>query len=178
MEFRWLHTSVYTPQGLSRDEKAIDGQGLLCARYSDPEYREVRLRGDKEAYQQAFGRWGIEQIWRDDILPCRTYLRHVVLAAAGMDLAFGTTWPNQSISWEMNGAASKGTTHETPKDAPPIFISPTYVSLPRGDILSSFLDTTFLGDRKTTIREYLGGRRGDEIMCTQPPEALKQRYNG
>ena len=133
----------------------------------------MRLRGDKEAYHQAFGRFGIEQIWRDDILPCRTYLRHVVLAAAGMDLAFGTTWPNKFNSWELNGDTSKGTTSETPN-----FISPTYVSLPRGDILRSFLDTTFLGDRKTTIREYLGGRRGDEIMCTPPPEAFKQRYNG
>jgi hypothetical protein len=29
-------------------------------------------------------RWGIEQIWRDDILPCRVYLRHCVLAAKSL----------------------------------------------------------------------------------------------
>lgn len=27
-------------------------------------------------YFQLFGRYGIDKIWRDDILPCRTYLRH------------------------------------------------------------------------------------------------------
>ena len=48
----------------------------------------MRLRGSDLAFQQAFGRWGVSKIWRDDLLPCPVYLRHVVLAAAGMDWTF------------------------------------------------------------------------------------------
>lgn len=182
MEFRWVHTLVYTPQGLSVDSKAIDGQGLVCARYTDDEYRDVRLRGDQRAYHQAFGRFGVEQIWRDDLLPCRAYLRHVVLAAAGMDVAFGTTWPNKFIHWELKtepeGDRADGPTKEASTNVSPISISASRVRLPRGDILNSFLDATFLGNRQTTIREYLSGAVGNAIMCTPPPEEFKQRYNG
>ena len=37
----------------------------------------------------------------------------------------------------------------------------------------SFLDETFLADRKTTVREWLEANPG--IMEEQPPEELKQR---
>lgn len=40
----------------------------------------------------------------------------------------------------------------------------------------SFLDASFLADRKTSIREYLEQR--PDIMQTQPPESLINRYNG
>lgn len=29
-----------------------------------------------EEYHRRYGRFNIEKIWRDDILPCRVYLRH------------------------------------------------------------------------------------------------------
>lgn len=32
--------------------------------------------GSKEIYYQHYGQYGIDTIWRDDVLPCRTYLRH------------------------------------------------------------------------------------------------------
>lgn len=32
--------------------------------------------GNKEIYFQHYGRFNIDKIWRDDILPCRLYLRH------------------------------------------------------------------------------------------------------
>ncbi|XP_043807194.1 uncharacterized protein LOC110601805 isoform X2 [Manihot esculenta] len=41
----------------------------------------------------------------------------------------------------------------------------------------NFLDHTFLGDRKTTIREYLA-TTGAGIMEEEPPESLKTRYGG
>ncbi|KAL6571603.1 hypothetical protein OROHE_003246 [Orobanche hederae] len=41
----------------------------------------------------------------------------------------------------------------------------------------NFLDHTFLGDRKTTIREYLA-TSGSGIMEEEPPEQLKYRYGG
>ncbi|CAE8622299.1 unnamed protein product [Polarella glacialis] len=40
----------------------------------------------------------------------------------------------------------------------------------------SFLDDTFLVDRRTSIREYL--ERRPEIMELQPPPELAERYNG
>jgi len=41
---------------------------------------------------------------------------------------------------------------------------------------TSFLDETFLVDRKTTIREYL--RATSEVMTTEPPGELAVRYGG
>lgn len=42
---------------------------------------------------------------------------------------------------------------------------------------NDFLDHTFLGDRKTSIREYLAST-GAGIMEDEPPEDLKFRYGG
>lgn len=44
-------------------------------------------------------------------------------------------------------------------------------------IYNDFIDHTFLGDRKTTIREYLA-TTGSGIMEEEPPELLKNRYGG
>ncbi len=41
---------------------------------------------------------------------------------------------------------------------------------------SSFLDETYLVDRKTTIREYID--QYPEVMTTEPPDSLKERYSG
>ncbi|WJX23486.1 hypothetical protein P8452_12691 [Trifolium repens] len=72
-----------------------------------------------------------DKIWRDDVFPCRVYLRHCVLAAKNLgDTAY-----------------------------------------------NNFLDHTYLGDRKTTIREYLANT-GSGIMEEEPPESLKFRYGG
>ncbi|KAL2244297.1 UNVERIFIED_CONTAM: hypothetical protein Sindi_0547700 [Sesamum indicum] len=104
---------------------------VLCARYSDEEYFLNRCKGSKEIFFQRYGRYGVDKIWVDDILPCRVYLRHCVLAAKNLS--------------------------ETAYD--------------------NFLDHTFLGDRKTTIREYLA-TTGSGIMEEEPPEELKYRYGG
>ncbi|XP_068662566.1 uncharacterized protein [Aristolochia californica] len=125
-EFRFL---VVMPE-------EVDGQiyarpAVLCARYSDEEYFQVRCRGDEALYFQHYGRHNIYKIWRDDILPCRVYLRHCVLAAKNL------------------GEAA----------------------------YNNFLDHTYLGDRKTSIRKYLAST-GSSIMEEEPPEALKFRYGG
>ncbi|XP_050373857.1 uncharacterized protein LOC126791447 [Argentina anserina] len=125
-EFRFL---AVVPETL--DAKPFDNRAVLCARYSDEEFFRVRCKGSKEMYYELFGRYNIDKIWRDDILPCRTYLRHCVLAAKNLnDMAY-----------------------------------------------NNFLDHTFLGDRKTTIREYLA-TTGSGIMEEEPPESLKIRYGG
>nr|CAN62470.1 hypothetical protein VITISV_016050 [Vitis vinifera] len=57
---------------------------VLCARYSDEEFFQNRCKGSKEIYFQQYGRHNIHKIWRDDVLPCRVYLRHCVLAAKNL----------------------------------------------------------------------------------------------
>ncbi|CAN6360419.1 unnamed protein product [Urochloa humidicola] len=125
-EFRFL---AVVPEGL--DGVPFANQAVVCARYSDEEYFKERCQGSKEVYNQRYGRFNIDKIWRDDILPCRLYLRHCVLAAKNLG-------------------------------------EPAH---------SNFLDHTYLGDRKTTIREYLA-TTGAGIMEEEPPESLKSRYGG
>ncbi|KAK9084287.1 hypothetical protein Scep_030758 [Stephania cephalantha] len=78
-EFRFLSVVPRTLEGEPFTRPAV-----LCARYSDEEYFQVRCQGSKEIYYQRYGRYNIDKIWRDDILPCRVYLRHCVLAAKNL----------------------------------------------------------------------------------------------
>ncbi|CAA7057465.1 unnamed protein product [Microthlaspi erraticum] len=126
LEFRFLAVLPQTMQG-----KPFTNSAVLCARYSDEEFFQIRCKGNKEIYFQHYGRFNIDKIWRDDILPCRLYLRHCVLAAKNLG----------------------------------------------DEAYNNFLDHTFLGDRKTTIREFLSST-GSGIMEEEPPEALKSRYGG
>ncbi|KAL3700118.1 hypothetical protein R1sor_018140 [Riccia sorocarpa] len=132
-EFRFLAITVHSLEGEISAHKALLLDSLLgkviCARYSDEEYRRDRCSGDEE-YNKRYGRYNIQRIWRDDIFPCRTYLRHCVLAAKN-----------------LNQAA-----------------------------YDSFLDHTFLGDRTTSIRQYLA--QDENIMLEEPPLALRERYGG
>ncbi|KAH6785932.1 hypothetical protein C2S51_038387 [Perilla frutescens var. frutescens] len=125
-EFRFLAVTPETLNGLFYTTPSV-----LCARYSDDEYFLNRCKGSEDIFFQRYGRYGITKIWMDDILPCRAYLRHCVLAAKNLsDMAY-----------------------------------------------DNFLDHTFLGDRRTTIREYLA-TSGLGIMEEEPPEDLKHRYGG
>ncbi|CAL9225594.1 unnamed protein product [Arabidopsis halleri] len=126
LEFRFLAVVPETLEG-----KPYTNSAVLCGRYSDEEFFQIRCKGNKDIYFQHYGRFNIEKIWRDDILPCRLYLRHCVLAAKNLG----------------------------------------------DEAYNNFLDHTFLGDRKTTIREYLSST-GSGIMEEEPPEALKSRYGG
>ena len=42
--------------------------------------------------------------------------------------------------------------------------------------LRSLLDETFLVDRITTIREYLDAN--PDVLLSEPPDSLRERYNG
>jgi hypothetical protein len=50
------------------------------------------------------------------------------------------------------------------------------VALGTDDILDSFLDDTYLVDRKTSLRTYLTAN--PDVLNTQPPENLVGRYSG
>ncbi|CAN8231900.1 unnamed protein product [Cochlearia groenlandica] len=126
LEFRFLAVVPETMEGKPYTDSAV-----LCGRYSDEEFFQIRCKGNKEVYFKHYGRFNIEKIWRDDILPCRLYLRHCVLAAKNLG----------------------------------------------DEAYNNFMDHTFLGDRKTTIREYLNST-GSGIMEEEPPQNLKSRYGG
>ncbi|CAI8590149.1 unnamed protein product [Vicia faba] len=79
VEFRFLAVLPDTLDGKSYDIPAV-----LCARYSDEEFFNIRCKGNKEILFQQYGRWNIDKIWRDDVFPCRVYLRHCVLAAKNL----------------------------------------------------------------------------------------------
>ncbi|GMP76456.1 hypothetical protein CsSME_00033121 [Camellia sinensis var. sinensis] len=117
---------VFFDRGIANPQTKV-----LCARFSDEEYLQIRCKGSQEIYFQRYGQYNIHKIWRDDILPCRLYLRHCILAAKNLG----------------------------------------------DEAYNNFLDHTFLGDRKTTIREYLV-TTGSGIMEEEPLESIKAIYSG
>ncbi|KAF3795712.1 hypothetical protein EJ110_NYTH04384 [Nymphaea thermarum] len=125
-EFRFL---AVVPEDF--DGKPSTSAAVLCTRYSDDEYFRVRCKGNEKVFFERYGRYNVDKIWRDDIFPCRVYLRHCVLAAKNLGR----------------------------------------------EAYDNFLDHTYLGDRKTTIRQYLASA-GAGIMEEEPPDALKHRYGG
>ncbi|XP_076902113.1 uncharacterized protein LOC143556743 [Bidens hawaiensis] len=78
-EFRFLAVKPETLEGSQYVTPAV-----LCARYSDEEYFQNRCKGSQEIFYERYGRFGIDKIWRDDVLPCRVYCRHCVLAAKNL----------------------------------------------------------------------------------------------
>lgn len=121
-EFRFCAVQPETLDG------SPDRFGVVCARNTDENYRQRRCPPDE--FERRYGRHGIERLWRDDILPCRAYLRHCVLASRNLG----------------------------------------------DEVHDSFMNGTFLADRKTTIGEYL--EQNPDIMLELPPESLRERYGG
>ncbi|XP_020599585.1 uncharacterized protein LOC110038996 isoform X2 [Phalaenopsis equestris] len=78
-EFRFL---AIVPEDLAG--APFTNSAVVCACYSDEEYFQIRCKGNKDIYFQNYGRYNIHKIWRDDVLPCRVYLRHCVLAAKNL----------------------------------------------------------------------------------------------
>jgi hypothetical protein len=56
-----------------------DRPAVICAMNTDENYRKTRCA--PEEWERKYGKHGLTSIWRDDVLPCRVYLRHCVLAA-------------------------------------------------------------------------------------------------
>ncbi|GBG83441.1 hypothetical protein CBR_g37153 [Chara braunii] len=56
---------------------------VVCARWDDESYRRIRCQDDEE-YYRLYGRHGVDRVWRDDVFPCRAYLRHCVIAARNL----------------------------------------------------------------------------------------------
>ncbi|CAN1129827.1 hypothetical protein LINPERHAP2_LOCUS5463 [Linum perenne] len=152
LEFRFLAVVAETLDG-----KPFDAPAVLCARYSDEEFFKIRCKGSKDVYFQHYGRYNIDKIWRDDILPCRVYMRHCFGSGiAHFQNLFTPCTKNQSFPCFRSVLAAKNLSEEA---------------------YDNFLDHTFLGDRKTTIRDYLA-TTGAGIMEEEPPLSLRTRYGG
>ena len=88
MPLKGQGTLMGTLFGVGGISRPTPGMAVLCTRYSDEEYKSVRCRGDASEFERRYGRHGVTTIWDDPdigseefILPCRTYLRHCVLAS-------------------------------------------------------------------------------------------------
>jgi hypothetical protein len=83
-EFRFMAVRPYAISHENEDEiEAVTADvrqtAVICARNSDQAYKQTRCPPDE--WERRYGRHGLSSIWRDDVLPCRVYLRHCVLAA-------------------------------------------------------------------------------------------------
>ncbi|RUO95734.1 LOW QUALITY PROTEIN: hypothetical protein BC936DRAFT_143340 [Jimgerdemannia flammicorona] len=107
--------------------KLLGIRALMCVKYTDEGFK---AKIGQAEFDRITRECGIDRIWRDDVFPCRVYLRHCVLASQ----SFGE------------------------------------------DAYASFLDNTYLADRRTTIREYL--KQNPDILDELPPESLRERYSG
>lgn len=83
-EFKFVAVEVGEPGGGT-------AVALACARWTDAEYRAQRIADAADWARRYHGRYPdgapyrIDAVWDDDdVLPCRPYLRHVVLAARAL----------------------------------------------------------------------------------------------
>ncbi|XP_004508188.1 uncharacterized protein [Cicer arietinum] len=77
-----IHKTQVVPETL--DGKPFTNPAVLCASYTDEEFFKFKCSEGREIYFQQYGECNIHKIWRDDVLPCRVYLRHCVLAAKSL----------------------------------------------------------------------------------------------
>ncbi|PKA57709.1 hypothetical protein AXF42_Ash016755 [Apostasia shenzhenica] len=118
-EFRFL---AVVPEAL--DGALFTNPAVVCSRYSDEEYFQIRCKGRSDIFFENYGRYNIHKIWRDDILPCRVYLRHCVLAAKNLgELAYDNFLDHTFLSdrkttiREYLASAGSGIMEENPPEA-------------------------------------------------------------
>ncbi|KAG7995951.1 hypothetical protein I3843_01G135800 [Carya illinoinensis] len=117
LEFRFLAVQPTTLDG-----KPLDNLAVLCARSSDEEFFKFDAKGDlpfhplkQEIYFQHYGRYNIDKIWRNDILPCRVYLRHWNMMTS--NLVETKYWPIKTTIREYFATAGSGIMEEEPPES-------------------------------------------------------------
>ncbi|CAJ1940954.1 unnamed protein product [Sphenostylis stenocarpa] len=68
----------------SLDGKPFTNPAVLCASNTDEEFFKFKCSEGREKYFEQYGEYKIHKMWRDDVLPCRVYLRHCVLGAKSL----------------------------------------------------------------------------------------------
>lgn len=59
---------------------SLNRPAVICGANTDANYKAIRCPPDE--WERRYGRYDIDTLWHDPgVLPCRTYLRHCVLAA-------------------------------------------------------------------------------------------------
>eukprot|EP00198_Chlamydomonas_reinhardtii_P011224 XP_001700561.1 predicted protein [Chlamydomonas reinhardtii] len=77
-EFRFVAVQPADLEGRALGRKAV-----VCAANTDADYKAMRC--PPQEWERRWGVHGIQAVWgRGDVLPCRAYLRHCVLAAASL----------------------------------------------------------------------------------------------
>jgi len=87
--FRFVEVNAF-----SLDGKAT-WPATMCTEYTDEEYRKERFNSDEEYYQEV-GQFYDGKLWRDDILPCRVYLKHCLTAAKSVSQEFYDNFLNHT----------------------------------------------------------------------------------
>jgi hypothetical protein len=207
IEFQWLPgVPVYALPAaeVATDARAVTAalstaqpcaRGILCAGWNSDSEQQA-ARGASVDLPAVYARWGIDRIWRDDSLPCRVYLRHVLLAAARLDFRFRHPYcdgratpprPNERIYQTLRKLTeSDGTVVAADSERVSTTDSGATTSGAAGvmlgaalSVVDNFLDCTFLGDNRTSVRDYL--LSSDDrlsLLDELPPASFRERYSG
>ncbi|KAI3429602.1 hypothetical protein D9Q98_005688 [Chlorella vulgaris] len=112
-EFRFMAVEPLHLDGSSAGRRAV-----VCARWNDGEYK--RRRCPPAEWQRRYGEYGVDTIWTDNVLPCRVYLRHCVLAAqrlgseAHASFLDGSVLSDRTTTVRQHLAAEPGIMDELP----------------------------------------------------------------
>jgi len=79
-----------------KDEKKII-RGLMCTRFASDEALIAANFGSKETFENRFKGFYQGRIYRDDILPCRIYLKHCLVAAKRLGDEFEANFLNYTF---------------------------------------------------------------------------------
>lgn len=128
------------------NERSPIKHGVICRRSTDEAY--ISLWGE-EHWQVQYEKYGVKTIWNWDK---DSGLRPCPVYLRHCVLA----------SWNCGGGTVSGDSWSSDGAGGPCY--------------NSFLDDTYMVDRKTTIRKYL--KQYPNVMELQPPEILRERYGG
>ncbi|KAL0033086.1 hypothetical protein WJX79_002182 [Trebouxia sp. C0005] len=73
-EFKLVAVQTWTLENVPLPRLSV-----LCTKWDDETYKMHRC--PPEEWARRYTQYGVDRVWRDDVLPCRVYLRHCVLAS-------------------------------------------------------------------------------------------------
>jgi len=109
------------------------GVALLCAAYSDEEYRKEKCKDDKD-YDERVGQFYTGKLWRRDILPIRRYLCMCLNAAATCGTPFVDNFLSESYLGDKKTSLSSFLEEKERGRDPYILRSGNVFSLPLQEV--------------------------------------------
>ena len=97
-EYRFVAVQAEPLPGAPPFPTDVPDLGVVCARYSDAEYKATRC--PPAEFERRYGQYGIDRVWRDDVLPCRVYARHCVLASQKLGPGLAASFLDQ-VHWTL-----------------------------------------------------------------------------